>query len=63
VGFGLGIMAYKDGIMTPAHFEVATVFALVAGGFLLAMGLPGKKFNKERMQASSNQFLLKLNKK
>lgn len=47
VGFGIGIMAHKNGLLSPAHFEVATVFSLVAGGFFLAMGLPGKMIKQE----------------
>jgi hypothetical protein len=47
VGFGLGIMVHKNGVFSPAHFEVATVFSLVAGGFFLAMGIPGKKMPQE----------------
>ena len=47
IGLGLGIMLHKNGVLSAAHFEVATVFALVSGGFLLAMGLPGKKIRQE----------------
>ncbi len=47
IGLGLGIMIHKNGILSAAHFEAATVFALIAGGFLLAMGLPGKKIRQE----------------
>jgi len=47
VGFGLGIMVHKNAVLSPAHFEVVTVFVLVSGGFLLAMGIPGKKIQQE----------------
>lgn len=54
VGFGIGIMAHKNNLLSAAHFEVATVFALVAGGFLLAMGLPGRRIQQE-MEAAERQ--------
>lgn len=47
VGFGLGIMVHKNAVLSPAHFEVAVVFSLVAGGFFLAMGIPGRKIQQD----------------
>jgi NADH:ubiquinone oxidoreductase subunit 6 (subunit J) len=47
VGFGLGIMVHKNGVLSAAHFEVATVCSLVTGGFFLAMGIPGKKVQQD----------------
>lgn len=43
VGFGLGVMAHKNSIMAPNYFEVAIVMSLVAGGFFLALGIPGRR--------------------
>jgi NADH:ubiquinone oxidoreductase subunit 6 (subunit J) len=43
IGFGLGIMAHKNSILSAAQFEVAIVMSLIAGGFFLALGIPGKK--------------------
>lgn len=56
MGFGIGIMAHKNGLLSPAYFEVATVFSLVAGGFFLAMGLPGKKIQQEAEAAERNNL-------
>ena len=47
VGFGLGIMAHKNSILSGAQFEVAIVLSLIAGGFFLALGIPGKKTRQE----------------
>jgi hypothetical protein len=54
VGFGLGIMVHKNGVLSAAHFEVAVVCSLVAGGFLLAMGIPGKKIQEPEASQRSN---------
>jgi len=43
IGLGLGIMIHKNGILSAAHFEAATVFALIAGGFFTGDGIAGKK--------------------
>ena len=57
VGFGLGIMAHKNAVLSAAHFEVVIVLSLVAGGFLLAMGIPGKNIQQEieTAERGSNQ--------
>ena len=47
IGFGLGIMAHKNNILSAAQFEVAIVLSLIAGGFFLALGIPGKKIQQD----------------
>ncbi len=42
VGLGLGMMAHKNNVLSGAQFEAAIVMSLIAGGFFLALGLPGK---------------------
>jgi len=43
IGFGLGIMAHKNALLSVSQFEAAMILSLIAGGFFLALGLPGKK--------------------
>lgn len=43
IGLGLGIMAHKNNLMSAGQFEAAMILGLIAGGFFLALGLPGKK--------------------
>ncbi|UMX47543.1 MAG: hypothetical protein L7H18_03795 [Candidatus Nealsonbacteria bacterium DGGOD1a] len=47
IGFGLGIMAHKNSVLSATQFEVATVMSLIAGGFFLALGIPGKKIRPD----------------
>ena len=47
VGFGLGIMAHKNSLLSGAQFEVAIVLSLIAGGFFLALGIPGRRIRQE----------------
>jgi NhaP-type Na+/H+ or K+/H+ antiporter len=48
IGLGLGIMAHKNSILSAAQFEVAIVMSLIAGGFFLALGIPGKKTQQDQ---------------
>jgi len=43
IGLGLGIMAHKNSLLSAGQFEAAMILSLIAGGFFLALGLPGKK--------------------
>ncbi len=43
VGLGLGIMVHKNNLLAAGQFEAAMILSLIAGGFFLALGLPGKK--------------------
>jgi len=43
IGLGLGIMAHKNNLLSAGQFEAAMILGLIAGGFFLALGLPGKK--------------------
>jgi len=54
IGFGLGIMAYKNSVLSATQFEAAIIMSLIAGGFFLALGLPGKKIAGEEEPASQN---------
>jgi len=55
IGFGLGIMAHKNSILSVSQFEVAIVLSLIAGGFFLALGIPGRKIRQdEEIQASQS---------
>jgi NhaP-type Na+/H+ or K+/H+ antiporter len=47
IGFGLGIMAHKNSILSGAQFEVAIILSLIAGGFFLALGIPGRRIRQE----------------
>ena len=47
IGFGLGIMAHKNSVLSAAQFEVAIIMSLIAGGFFLALGIPGKKTQQD----------------
>jgi|GEM_PF-5403571 len=53
VGFGLGIMAHKNNLLTGAQFEVAIILGLIAGGFFLALGIPGRRIQPEPEEPSS----------
>ena len=56
IGFGLGIMAHKNSILSSAQFEIAVVLSLIAGGFFLALGIPGKKIQQDyEREALGNQ--------
>ena len=43
IGFGLGIMVHKNNLLSAGQFEAAMILSLIAGGFFLALGLPGKR--------------------
>jgi NhaP-type Na+/H+ or K+/H+ antiporter len=43
IGLGLGIMAHKNNLLSAGQFEAAMILSLIAGGFFLALGLPGKR--------------------
>ena len=47
IGFGLGIIAHKNALISGAQFEVAIIMSLILGGFFLAFGIPGKKIQQE----------------
>lgn len=47
IGFGLGIMAHKNALLLASQFEAAMILSLIAGGFFLALGLPGKKIRRD----------------
>jgi len=55
IGFGLGVMAHKNSIMSGAQFEVAIVMSLIAGGFFLALGIPGRRMQQESEGSQQNQ--------
>jgi len=55
IGFGLGIMAHKNTILSGAQFEAAIVVSLIAGGFFLALGIPGRKIRADEFQNQTNQ--------
>jgi NhaP-type Na+/H+ or K+/H+ antiporter len=54
IGLGLGIMAYKNSVLSGPQFEAAIIMSLIAGGFFLALGLPGKKIGGEEEPAPQN---------
>jgi NADH:ubiquinone oxidoreductase subunit 6 (subunit J) len=54
VGFGLGIMAHKNSILSGAQFEAAIVMSLIAGGFFLALGIPGRKIREDEETGPGN---------
>jgi NhaP-type Na+/H+ or K+/H+ antiporter len=54
VGFGLGIMAHKNSILSGAQFEVAIVMSLVVGGFCFALGIPGRKISQDSAGMAQN---------
>jgi len=54
-GFGVGILAHKNNVLSGQQFEVAIVMSLIAGGFFLALGLPGKKIKDESERAESSR--------
>ncbi len=54
IGLGLGILAHKNEIMTVSQFEAAMILSLIAGGFFLALGLPGKKIGNDDETAPQN---------
>ncbi len=47
MGFGLGILTHKNSLLSGPQFEVAIILSLVAGGFFLALGIPGRKIQSE----------------
>ncbi len=47
IGFGLGIMAHKNNLLDAPQFEVAIIMSLIAGGFFLALGIPGRKTRQD----------------
>ncbi|MFZ3073585.1 MAG: hypothetical protein WA093_00420 [Minisyncoccales bacterium] len=56
VGFGLGLMAHKNSVLSATQFEVAIVMSLIAGGFFMALGIPGKKIRPDyEREAPGNQ--------
>ena len=56
VGFGLGIMAHKNGLLSAGHFEIAIIVSLIAGGFFLALGIPGRKIRTDEEPPSRSQI-------
>lgn len=42
IGFGLGILAYKNAFLGKGQYEIAMVLSLILGGFFLALGIPGR---------------------
>lgn len=63
IGFGLGIMTYKNNLLSSGQFEAAIILGLIAGGFFLALGLPGKKtiFEEELESEKENSHHLSAN--
>jgi NhaP-type Na+/H+ or K+/H+ antiporter len=54
VGFGLGILAHKNNLLSGQQFEVAIILSLISGGFFLALGIPGRKVQQEPEQPSQS---------
>jgi len=54
IGFGLGIMAHKNAVLSGAQFEAAIIMSLIAGGFFVALGLPGKKIQETEEEQRGN---------
>jgi hypothetical protein len=48
-------MAHKNTILSGAQFEAAIVVSLIAGGFFLALGIPGRKIRADEFQNQTNQ--------
>ncbi len=55
IGFGLGVMAYKNAIFSASQFEAAMILGLIAGGFFLALGLPGKKIRRDEEEPAAQE--------
>lgn len=54
IGLGLGIMAHKNSLLSAGQFEAAMILSLIAGGFFLALGLPGKKIRGDEEPPAQN---------
>jgi len=54
IGFGLGTMAHKNAVLSVSQFEVAIIMSLIAGGFFLALGIPGKKIQETEEDRRGN---------
>lgn len=50
IGFGLGILAYKNAFLGKGQYEIAMVLSLILGGFFLALGIPGRAARYERIE-------------
>lgn len=50
VGFGLGILIDKSGVLAPQYREVAMAISLIAGGFFVALGIPSRQTDKDILE-------------
>jgi len=60
IGLGLGIMAHKNSLLSAGQFEAAMILSLIAGGFFLALGLPGRPPISVRVKTASPRYFLDL---
>ena len=47
VGFGVGILIDKSGVLPAQYRETAMAISLIAGGFFVALGIPSRSTDKD----------------
>ena len=47
VGFGIGILIDKGGVLPAQYRDTAMAISLIAGGFFVALGIPARSTDKD----------------
>lgn len=50
VGFGVGLLMEKSGVIHVQYRDIALALSLISGGFFIAMGIPAKKTDKDLVE-------------
>jgi NhaP-type Na+/H+ or K+/H+ antiporter len=47
IGFGIGILIDKSGVLAAQYRDTAMAISLIAGGFFVALGIPSRSTDKD----------------